>query len=52
MRVLAVATTYPIDKLGEADAALPDLHGISPDDVIRAIAQIGQGSRFPATQPE
>jgi hypothetical protein len=29
MRVLAIATTYPIEKLSEADLVLPDLHGVT-----------------------
>jgi len=52
MRVLALATTYPIDKLGEADVVLPNLHEISPDAVIGRIAQTGQGGRLSATQPQ
>jgi len=29
MRVFAIATTYPIEKLSEADLVLPDLHGVT-----------------------
>ena len=29
MRVLAIATTYPLEKLGEADLVLPDLNGVT-----------------------
>jgi len=41
MRVLAVATTYPIEKLRDADLAVPTLQGISPDFLAGDIAQIG-----------
>ncbi|HET7910232.1 MAG TPA: HAD family phosphatase [Nitrospira sp.] len=34
MRVLAVATTYPIDKLREADEVLSTLEGITPEAAI------------------
>lgn len=52
MRVLALATTYPIDKLGEADAVLPSLHDISPDRAISMVARVGPERRLPATQPQ
>lgn len=46
MYVLAVATTYPIDKLSEADAALPNLQGVTPETAISKLARIGHESRF------
>ena len=49
MSVLALATTYPVDKLCEADHVLPNLRGVSPQTVI---AQIGQTRRVTRTQPE
>jgi len=52
MRVLALATTYPIDKLGEADAVLSSLHDITPDLAISMAAQIGTECQLPATQPQ
>jgi len=52
MWVLAVATTYPVDKLNEADDVVVSLKDISFDDVIARIGQISQGSRFARTQPE
>jgi beta-phosphoglucomutase len=52
MHVLALATTYPIDKLGEADAVLSSLHDITPDLAISVAAQIGTECRLPATQPQ
>jgi HAD superfamily hydrolase (TIGR01509 family) len=51
MRVLAVATTYPVDKLGGADAVLTTLHGITPDIAISRMEQTSQESQLPATQP-
>ena len=38
MAVLALATTYPAEKLGEADQILPSLEGITPEAVLRVIA--------------
>jgi len=52
MRVLALATTYPIDKLGEADAVLSSLHDITPDLAISMAAQNGTECQLPATQPQ
>jgi HAD superfamily hydrolase (TIGR01509 family) len=52
MRVLALATTYPIDKLGEADAVLSSLHDITPDRAISMAVQIGTECQLPATQPQ
>jgi beta-phosphoglucomutase-like phosphatase (HAD superfamily) len=34
MRVLALATTYPLDKLYEANCVLPSLEHITPDAAI------------------
>jgi HAD superfamily hydrolase (TIGR01509 family) len=51
MRVLAVATTYPVDKLGGADGVLTSLHRITPDIAISRMDQTGQASRLSATQP-
>jgi HAD superfamily hydrolase (TIGR01509 family) len=52
MRVLAVATTYPIDKLGEADGVVTSLREVLPDVAIGRVAQTGQESWIPATQPQ
>lgn len=41
MRVLAVATTYPIDKLQDADIVLPTLQEITPNVLADRLAQIG-----------
>ncbi len=38
MRVLAVATTHPIEELSDADAAVPSLAGVTPDDLRRVWA--------------
>jgi HAD superfamily hydrolase (TIGR01509 family) len=38
MIVLALATTYPAEKLGEADLILPSLEGITPEEVLRVIS--------------
>lgn len=46
MPVLALATTYPAEKLSEADHVLPNLRGISPDSTIERVVQISHGSRF------
>jgi HAD superfamily hydrolase (TIGR01509 family) len=52
MRVLALATTYPADKLGEADYVLPNLSETTPKSLIDRMAQIGHGSRFtPSIHP-
>ena len=48
MRVVAVATTYPPDKLSEADMILPALAATTPSMLVRDMAQIGHGSRFKA----
>ncbi len=46
MPVLALATTYPPEKLGEADLTLRDLQGIAPVSLMRRMAQTGQGRDF------
>lgn len=51
MRVLALATTYPVDKLGEADATVQNLQGVTPEAAISKLAQIGHESRFTDTRP-
>lgn len=38
MIVLALATTYPAEKLGEADYILPNLEGVTPEEVLRLIS--------------
>lgn len=38
MAVLALATTYPAEKLGEADYILPNLEGVTPEEVLRLIS--------------
>lgn len=38
MAVLALATTYPAEKLGEADYILPNLKGVTPEEVLRLIS--------------
>jgi HAD superfamily hydrolase (TIGR01509 family) len=52
MRVLAVATTYPFDKLSEADCVLTNLCETTPDIIMSKIAQVGQESRFSASRPQ
>jgi beta-phosphoglucomutase len=44
MMVIAVATTYPIDKLGEANAIFENLQGVTPEGVISKLAGIGHES--------
>jgi beta-phosphoglucomutase-like phosphatase (HAD superfamily) len=44
--VLAVATSYPLDKLREACCVLPSLRDIDPDTVTGKMVQIGQQKRF------
>jgi beta-phosphoglucomutase len=51
MRVLGVATTYPIDKLHEADGIVQSLEHLTPEAVINFLAQIGHGRGFKATSP-
>lgn len=38
MKVLAVATTHPLLELGDADAAVPSLAGVTPQDLRRVWA--------------
>ena len=38
MRVMGLATTYPLDKLQEADLAVPTLQGITPQSALRRLA--------------
>jgi beta-phosphoglucomutase-like phosphatase (HAD superfamily) len=52
MCVFAVATTYPLDKLCEADYVLPGLRDIDPDVVTGKMVQIGQQKRFTVARPE
>ncbi len=52
MCVLAVATTYPLDKLGEADYVLPNICNVDPDVVSGKTAQSGRGGRFPASRQQ
>lgn len=52
MSVVAVATTYPVENLQEADCVIPSWEGIDLDDVVRRVAQIGQQERSTAFQPE
>jgi len=51
MYVLALATTYPVDKLGEADATVQNLQGVTPEAAISKLARIGHESRFTDTRP-
>lgn len=37
MRVLAVATTYPIEELGEADRVISSLAGVDPGELLRRV---------------
>jgi len=46
MKVVALATTYPADKLSEADSVLPNFVTVSPKQLIDSLAQIGHGSRL------
>jgi HAD superfamily hydrolase (TIGR01509 family) len=50
MRVLALATTYPAEKLGEADLILQNLQGVTPASLLRRMAQFGQERGSPAPQ--
>jgi beta-phosphoglucomutase len=52
MCVLALATTYPIDKLGEADATVQNLQGITPEAATIKLARIGHERRFTDTRPQ
>ena len=44
MPVFALATTYPIDNLNEADFVAKDLRQIPPDSLLARLAQIGHES--------
>lgn len=37
MRVLALATTYPVGELGEADLVIASLAGVDPEELLRRI---------------
>ena len=37
MRVLALATTYPVEELGEADRVISSLAGVDPEALLRGI---------------
>ena len=45
MTVLAVATTYHLDKLSEADAAFQTLQGVTLETAISRLTRIGHESR-------
>lgn len=47
MRVLALTTTYPAEKLTEADLVLPNLQGLAPASLMRRMSQISQERGFP-----
>ena len=38
MRVLGLATTYPVDKLREADSVVPSLEGLTPEAAIALLS--------------
>lgn len=38
MKVLAVATTYPAEKLREADGVLASFAGLTPEEAIGMVA--------------
>jgi len=44
MYVLAVPTTYPAEKLGEADGILPSLSGMTPEAAVEMLAGISHES--------
>lgn len=48
MQVLALATTYPAEKLGEADLILKTLQGVTPASLMSSMPQVGQESDFQA----
>ncbi|WP_455379700.1 HAD family hydrolase [Petrachloros mirabilis] len=52
MRVLGVATTYPLDKLHEADFAVSSLQDIDPNRLIEEITHNKEGNRFPTIRPQ
>ena len=51
MKVMALATTYPLDKLGEADLTFENFQGVTPEAVISRLARIGHESRLTDTGP-
>lgn len=51
MRVLGLATTYPIDKLHEADCVFPSLEHLTPEAAIDRLEQISHGRDFMTTSP-
>jgi beta-phosphoglucomutase len=48
MRVIGIATTYPIDNLHEADGVVRSLEGLTPEALIDRLTEIGSGLGFPA----
>ena len=51
MTVLAVATTYHLDKLSEADAAFQTLQGVTLETAISRLTRIGHESRSTDPSP-
>ncbi|MDF0642842.1 MAG: HAD family phosphatase [Nitrospira sp.] len=51
MKVLAVATTYPAEKLCEADGVLPGLLGLTPEAAVGMLTGIGRDSRLAHPAP-
>lgn len=51
MLVMAVGTTYPLDKLSEADCIFETFLDITPEVVISKLARIGHERRLSDTRP-
>ena len=51
MLVTALGTTYPLDKLGEADCLFQSLQNVTPEAMISQLARIGHEGRFIDTGP-
>lgn len=51
MLVMALGTTYPLDKLSEADCTFKNFQGITPEIAISRLARTGHESRLTDTRP-
>ena len=51
MLVMALGTTYPLDKLSEADCIFENFQGVTPEVVIGKLARIGHERRLSDTRP-
>ncbi|HKE61002.1 MAG TPA: HAD family phosphatase [Nitrospira sp.] len=51
MLVMALGTTYPLEKLSEADCIFENLQGVTPEVMISKLGRTGHESRLTDTRP-